>query len=172
MRQLQRLWLPPKHAKLLQEPPPAKFSSPLLSKLVQQSTQHVEAIAAALHFCLAQLKAQGQQQQQQQQEREQGLLLLQELVVTPEERHSSTACFVTELLMWLHQKPGLAADLSTRPGAESASGWHLQEMWLAGMQVWQLMCLLAAAAGETSACVGLIMRANGMTGVGSQTAMV
>jgi hypothetical protein len=145
--QLKRLWLPPKAARLLQQPPPANFNTPLLKQLMQQSTQHTDVIASTLNFGLQQGSVQ-QRPTKQQLQLQQGTVLILDFLGAPE--YTSPACLLFELLTWLNSKPDLAANLWQNLGQSSAADRScrkrgLQDMWLAGMQVWQLLLLRTAA---------------------------
>jgi hypothetical protein len=148
-QQLKRLWLPPKAARLLQQPPPAKFNTPLLKQLMQQSTQHADVIAGVLNFGLQQGSVQQRPTQQQQQlQLQQNTVLILDFLGAPE--YTSAECLLFELLTWLNSKPDLAADLWQNLGQSAAADRSrrkcgLQDMWLAGMQVWQLLLLRTAA---------------------------
>jgi hypothetical protein len=169
-RQLQQLWKVPKHKKVFDdriEDTFVCFTSTLSINLMQQSRQHLQAIAAAMLFCLQQLNANEQQQQQRQQWQQQALCLLQEFVAQSSQQRP-VAGLIVQLLAWLHSARTSAVDLISRPystaasstSSSSSSHRQLQETWLAGMQVWQLMCLLAAAVGEVGPCADLVLLAH------------
>jgi hypothetical protein len=148
---------------------------------MQQNTQQFEALAAALLFCLQQLDGKEHQEQQEQQRRQQqGLQLLGGVLSGPSNEQQLMLqplilLIFQQLLGWLHTAPGLAAELTKRfdtqdcrhassgssgsgGGAGGGYGYHLQGMWLAGMQVWQLTCLLDAV-GDVGSCEQLVLSA-------------
>jgi hypothetical protein len=145
---LQRLWHLPQALALLRQPPPANLNTPLLTQLMQQSRQHADVIAAALRFGVQQIRArQNPTDWQQQQQEEQGAMLVLDFLGIP--GHSSAARLLFFLLTWLSCKPGIAADLWQNLGPNAAADgagrtYCVQDVWLAGMQVWQQLLLLTA----------------------------
>jgi hypothetical protein len=94
-----------------------------------------------------------------QQQQQQGAVLVLDLLGAP--LHSGAACLLMQLLTWLNSKPDLAANLSQNLGPSAAADRAcrksgLQDMWLAGMQVWQHLLLLTAAVAQCG--VGLSMQ--------------